>query len=274
MVTYYQQSMTTCRHGPMPCHSTRDQVWIQIPWYHNRCNSKLVSSYHQYSCMDHSLWINKRCFSSCCCSSPCEFSWGEQSDVDMTQGDILGTAENSSILGMKARRAVLASICALMMPVGQAMALEQLTQTYCSSSQGFAFSYPESFVIAFDRTSKNIEDGAVVSVGDFKRFITVTVFASHMPVEGNGFLDVETGYDVCIRPIVESETTMGFRVIREEIKDSSGLFDFEYDHSICRGEQIESSGGVLRCLVRVIRVNHCCLCIIYVPININMCPSL
>jgi hypothetical protein len=162
--------------------------------------------------------------------------------------------ENALYLGGLDRRFVLASIGAMMMPVGPVMALEQLTQTYRSSSQGFAFSYPESFVIAFDRTSKNIEDGAVVSVGDFKRFITVTVFASHMPVEGNDFLDVETGYDICIRPIVESDTTMGFRVIREEMKESSGVFDFEYDHSICRGEQIESSGGILRCIVRAIRV--------------------
>lgn len=155
------------------------------------------------------------------------------------------------------RRWLLGSMIAMTMPIGQALAREPMTETYRSSAHGFEFSYPESFVIAFDRTGKNIGDGAVVSVGDFKRFITVTVFASPVPPGVDGILDVETGYDICIRPIVESETTLGFRVIREEMKGASGVFDFEYDHSICRGEQIEGSGGMLRCIVRVLCIQAC-----------------
>lgn len=156
----------------------------------------------------------------------------------------------------------------LVMPVGgQALAdtapllPDTLTETYRGGEQhqGFRFSYPDSFVIAFDRTGSKTPKGngevALVSVGDFKKFITVTVFGSRMD-DGEetptSIVDVDTGYDVCIRPIVESETTMGSRVIREEMKNVSGVgvFDFEYDHSICRGEQIESSGGILRCIVR------------------------
>lgn len=186
------------------------------------------------------------CCSSCCCSVPREHeTWHTCSREE----DVLGPKLD--------RRWLLGSIVAMTMPIGQARALERLTETYRSSAHGFEFSYPESFVIAFDRTGKNIGDGAVVSVGDFKRFITVTVFASPVPAGVDGILDVETGYDICIRPIVESDTTLGFRVIREEMKGASGVFDFEYDHSICRGEQIEGSGGLLRCIVRVLCIHAC-----------------
>lgn len=189
------------------------------------------------------------CRRCCCCSVPREHeTWQTCSREDNVLGPTLD------------RRWLLGCMVAMTMPVGQALAREPLTETYRSSAHGFEFSYPESFVVAFDRTGKNIGDGAVVSVGDFTRFITVTVFASPVPAGVDGILDVETGYDVCIRPIVESETTLGFRVIREEMKGASGVFDFEYDHSICRGEQIEGSGGVLRCIVRVFIYSvHVCM---------------
>lgn len=234
--------------GLTPCLSPRHRSLIPRLWCH-RWNS--IVTYHRYSFLDNPRWTNSGCV---VCSCSCRVPEEQTEDTNQGDGDLKDRGGGFSSIEWD-RRFVLSSIVAMMIPVGEAMALEPLTQTYRSSSQGFAFSYPESFVIAFDRTSKNIEDGAVISVGDFKRFITVTVFTSHMPVEkGDGILNVETGYDMCIRPIVESETTMGFRVIREEMKESSGVFDFEYDHSICRGEQIESSGGILRCIVRVMTI--------------------
>lgn len=175
------------------------------------------------------------------------------------------------------RRHIVATMIGSMHVLGQphqakASSSGSLSKRFRSDEQGFSFSYPESFVVAFDRT-KDIMGGerALVSVGDFRKFITVTVFGSHRVKADQGdMLDVDTGYDMCIRPIVESDTTMGFRVVREEILVNAvtgvRMFDFEYDHAVCRGETIESSGGILRCIVRVhlmfmfMLTGFCCLC--------------
>jgi hypothetical protein len=127
----------------------------------------------------------------------------------------------------------------------------ELTERFESPSQGFTFAYPSNFVVAFDRTQRN-NDGALLSVGNFTKFITVTVFSQQENVDLGNEFNTNFGYDLCVKPVVESPTTIGFTLLSERMSEDperhEPLYDFEYEHSICRGEKIESAGGILRCI--------------------------
>lgn len=148
---------------------------------------------------------------------------------------------------------------------------------YVAQKEGFQFEYPsESFVVAFDRTGGGTKDGALVSVGDFTRYIVVSVFQQQSQgipasVASKG-LDTESGYALCLDPVIQADSTIGFRVIEalmipftgngpdhDDGKYSSNHYNgkqsgfaFEYQVSICRGDTVlEGKGGALRCQVRV-----------------------
>lgn len=123
-----------------------------------------------------------------------------------------------------------------------------LTQSY-TSSEGFQLSYPSNWVVAFDRSGGRAT-GAVVSIGDFTRFIVVSVFRTvEVPeaVRAKG-LDEAAGRALCLESQAALESTMRFEQLRSEI-GQHGAYDFEYTIETCRGEIQEGVGGVLRCLV-------------------------
>lgn len=125
-----------------------------------------------------------------------------------------------------------------------------LPQTF-TSSEGFEFSFPNGWVVAYDRSGGR-GDGAVVAVGDFTRFLVVSVFRTvDVPdqVRKNG-LDDASGRTLCLDSLAAAESTMRFKEIRSEAgANRKNQYDFEYEIETCRGEIQEGSGGVLRCLV-------------------------
>lgn len=161
---------------------------------------------------------------------------------------------------------------------------------YVAQKEGFQFEYPsESFVVAFDRTGGGTKDGALVSVGDFTRYIVVSVFQQQQSQRIPGSLDAESGYALCLDPVIQADSTVGFRVIEalmvqpvgnspaaaaaaadgsyEDGRNRKGVFAFEYQVSICRGDTIlEGKGGALRCQVCV------CICTGYSLDYIFHCP--
>lgn len=169
----------------------------------------------------------------------------------------------------KSRRKVVRTfLCALLsgpivgtnMVAGRALAVvdgnESSMERYVNQREGFEFRYPSNWVVAFDRSGGN-KDGAVMSVGDFTKFMVVTVFrqVENIPedVKRQGFT-MESGDAVCIDPVAQNDITIGFLVERAELiptDNNTSMFEFEYKHSICRGEKIEAAGGVLRCNVRL-----------------------
>lgn len=120
-----------------------------------------------------------------------------------------------------------------------------------SSREGFAFQYPDSWVLAFDRSGGK-KDGAVVVVGDFRQsFLVVSVFRT-VAVEtlsdgGESFLTVEDGRRLVLDTLREDPTTMRFKEISASSTEN-GEFDFQYELQTCVGEIQEGSGGVVRCL--------------------------
>ena len=140
------------------------------------------------------------------------------------------------------------------------------TSVYSSAKMGFRFEYPSSFVVAFDRTDsyapRNIptdEDVALTSVGSYsKSFVTVTVFGKRVREDTNGSTaGKDFFYERVIRPVVDSPTTIGFSLTRESVAGGDGgdggdwgdaHYDFEFEHSVCRGETIEEKAGALRCI--------------------------
>ena len=123
-----------------------------------------------------------------------------------------------------------------------------LTKTFSSASDGFAFDYPDNWVVAFDRSGRG-GTGAVVSIGDFTRYLVISVFrTAELPpdVRSRG-LDVETGRALCLDPQAASESTMRFQQHRSEMA-APGQFSFEYEIESCRGEIQEGARGVMRCL--------------------------
>lgn len=123
---------------------------------------------------------------------------------------------------------------------------------FFTSSEGFTFSFPAGWVVAYDRSGGR-GDGAVVAVGDFTRFLVVSVFRTvDVPAEAAAHgLDEATGRRLCLDPLAADDSTMRFREIKSEAGgDGAGgrRYDFEYEIDVCRGEIQEGSGGVLRCL--------------------------
>ena len=132
-------------------------------------------------------------------------------------------------------------------------------KTFVSKSMGFQFSYPSSFVVAFDRTDsygpRNVpadQDVALTSVGSYsKSFLTVTVFAKRVGSnEPLGVARKDFFYEGVIRPVVDSPTTIGFSLTSESVsgEGEDAYYDFEFVHSVCRGETIEGKAGTLRCI--------------------------
>lgn len=122
------------------------------------------------------------------------------------------------------------------------------TAAQFTSSEGFSFSYPGTWVVAFDRSGGR-GDGAVTSVGDFTRFLVVGVFRERLQ-EPQTILDDATGKMLCIQPQLEDLSTMRFKQSRSTASEDNSVYDFEYAVEVCRGEIQEGAGGVLRCLVR------------------------
>ena len=135
------------------------------------------------------------------------------------------------------------------------------TSVYSSEKMGFRFSYPSSFVVAFDRTESYAprsiptdEDVALTSVGSYsKSFVTVTVFGKRVRDDvdpGGSSAGKDFFYERVIRPVVDSPTTIGFSLTDESAAGvgDAAHYDFEFEHSVCRGEKIEGKAGALRCI--------------------------
>lgn len=153
-----------------------------------------------------------------------------------------------SIAGTAAAAAALA----LLLPIPAATAATPILSQTFQSSEGFEFSYPAGWVVAYDRSGGK-GDGAVAAVGDFTRFFVVSVFRTvDIPKETsleNGLTE-SVGHALCIDPLLKEDSTQSFKELRSQ---SSGQgrhlqYDFEYEIEVCRGEIQEGVGGVLRCL--------------------------
>ena len=153
-----------------------------------------------------------------------------------------------SIAGTTAAAATLA----LLLPIPPATAATPILSQTFQSSEGFEFSYPAGWVVAYDRSGGK-GDGAVAAVGDFTRFLVVSVFRTvDIPKEislQNGLTE-SIGRALCIEPLLKEDSTQSFKELRSQ---SSGQgrqlqYDFEYEIEVCRGEIQEGVGGVLRCL--------------------------
>jgi hypothetical protein len=132
---------------------------------------------------------------------------------------------------------------------------EQGRRTFASTAaqQGFSFSYPASFVIAYDRTQDTSRDGAIISIGNFTNTIhTATVFRQRVRDVGLPQTP-EDAYKLCIQPLIDDASTTGFRLIQDSLfttEDNAIMYEYEYEQSVCRGQEIvEGVGGVLRCTV-------------------------
>ena len=131
-----------------------------------------------------------------------------------------------------------------------------------TSSEGFAFDYPDGWVKAYDRSGGR-GNGAVVAVGDFTSFLVVSVFrTSDIPsdIRSKGFSDESSARALCLDVVAAADSTMRFKEIKGDLgrgENGKNVFDFEYEIEICRGEIQEGSGGVLRCLVRFIIFLFC-----------------
>ncbi|KAI8101927.1 hypothetical protein M9434_006989 [Picochlorum sp. BPE23] len=130
---------------------------------------------------------------------------------------------------------------------------EQGRRTFASTAaqQGFSFSYPASFVIAYDRTQDTSRDGAIISIGNFTNTIhTATVFRQRVRDVGLPQTP-EDAYKLCIQPLIDDASTTGFRLIQDSLfttEDNAIMYEYEYEQSVCRGQEIvEGVGGVLRC---------------------------
>ncbi|KAH7623916.1 hypothetical protein NADE_008730 [Nannochloris sp. 'desiccata'] len=140
----------------------------------------------------------------------------------------------------------------LLQPVQRAIAAPTTLSQSFQSSEGFEFSYPAGWVVAYDRSGGR-SDGAVAAVGDFTKFLVVSVFRTvDVPKDinvDNGLTEL-VGHSLCIDPLLKEDSTQSFK---ELLSESSGegrrrQYDFEYEIEVCRGEIQEQAGGVLRCL--------------------------
>jgi hypothetical protein len=143
----------------------------------------------------------------------------------------------------------------LLQPGQKAIAAPTTLSQSFESSEGFQFSYPAGWVVAYDRSGGRMlrRDGAVAAVGDFTKFLVVSVFRTvDIPKDinlDNGLTEF-AGRSLCIDPLLKEDSTQSLNVLRSE---SSGegrrrQYDFEYEIEVCRGEIQEQAGGVLRCL--------------------------
>jgi PsbP len=169
-----------------------------------------------------------------------------------------GELANSALEAIQ-RRSLLISIAAtaavgyLLAPAASVavVAPPTLSQTF-QSSEGFEFSYPDGFVVAYDRSGGR-GDGAVAAVGDFTRFLVVSVLRTvDIPKDINleNGLTESVGHSLCIDPLLKDDSTQSFNELRSESNGEGrrSQYDYEYEIEVCRGEIQEGAGGVLRCL--------------------------
>jgi hypothetical protein len=125
-----------------------------------------------------------------------------------------------------------------------------LSQTF-QSSEGFEFSYPSGWIVAYDRSGGR-GDGAVAAVGNFSQYLLVSVFRTvDIPkdVKLDNGLTESVGRALCIEPLLKDDTTQSFKELKSESNGEGRrrYYDFEYEIEICKGEIQEGAGGVLRC---------------------------
>lgn len=124
------------------------------------------------------------------------------------------------------------------------------------SAEGIAFDYPRDWVVAFDRSTPGPRkaDGAVVVVGNFRTFDTVSVFRTEVPPQDRGEgMSEELGYRLAVEQQQSALSTMRFKMLSSRLVDADGgkqYYDYEYVIETCRGEIIEELGGKIKCLVR------------------------
>jgi hypothetical protein len=125
-----------------------------------------------------------------------------------------------------------------------------LARTF-ESREGFSFSYPDSWVVAFDRSGGR-GNGAITAVGDFKQsFLVASVFRTvgiKSLLGENSGLDDTTGRRLVLDPLLNDPSTLRFRELRAQGSSNGEFFDFEYEMEACKGEVQEGKGGFQRCL--------------------------
>jgi len=140
----------------------------------------------------------------------------------------------------------------LLQPIQTAVAAPTSLSKTFQSSEGFEFSYPDGWVVAYDRSGGR-KDGAVAAVGDFTKFLVVSVFRTvDIPKNinlDNGLTEF-AGHSLCMDPLLKEDSTQSFNELRSESTGEGRRrqYDFEYEIEVCRGEIQEQAGGVLRCL--------------------------
>lgn len=117
---------------------------------------------------------------------------------------------------------------------------------------GFRFSYPDGWVVGFNRGDQS---GALALVGDFKSFDTASVLKADLPrlmlpPETAEKGDVKALASALIAEARSTGSTMSFELVNEgtERRGGGNYIVFEYVLSICNGEIEEGLEGKRRCL--------------------------
>lgn len=128
--------------------------------------------------------------------------------------------------------------------------LSQALDQEFKSSEGFRFSFPSGWVVAYDRSGGR-GNGAVAAVGDFSRFLVVTVFREVININGDDVehLNEGVGRKLVLDGPASSQSTLRFTEIKSDmVVNDPTTYEFEYEIETCTGEIEEGSGGVIRCL--------------------------
>lgn len=160
------------------------------------------------------------------------------------------------IEGKTSRRATLLSTtilleslswCDLWNPLRAIAVASPLEQKF-SSIEGFQFSFPAGWVVAYDRSGGR-GNGAVAAVGDFSKFLVVTVFRQEIDDGNVEQWDEAVGRKFVLQGPASSQSTLRFTDIKSAmvVKEPS-IYEFEYEIETCMGEIEEGSGGIIRCL--------------------------
>jgi hypothetical protein len=117
-----------------------------------------------------------------------------------------------------------------------------------SSIEGFQFSFPAGWVVAYDRSGGR-GNGAVAAVGDFSKFLVVTVFRQEIDDGNVEQLDEAVGRKFVLEGPASSQSTLRFTDIKSAmVVNEPSIYEFEYEIETCMGEIEEGSGGIIRCL--------------------------
>jgi hypothetical protein len=120
-----------------------------------------------------------------------------------------------------------------------------------TSRDGFAFDYPASWVVAFDRSGGFRGEGAVATVGDFrgveKSFLVVAAFRQAPPRGTTVGGAAAAGRALNVDAPRADAATLRFAELRSEGTPDGG-YEFEFEVEACGGEVLEGAGGRVRCL--------------------------